>query len=132
MIEFVECQETTGAAIAEHIERIKELGLNMINCRSQSYDNAANMTGIHKGCATKIKESFPKSKFYYCMNHDLNLAVSKSCQLSEMMIMLENTKQLGIFFKYSPKRQHYLEESFDAVRKSGGIAKTIQIKKNSL
>ncbi|VDI45245.1 Hypothetical predicted protein, partial [Mytilus galloprovincialis] len=116
LIEFVKCQETTGAAIAEHImERIQELGLNMINCRSQSYDNAANMTGINKGCATKIKESFPKAKFYYCMNHDLNLAVSKLCQLSEMMIILENTKQLGIFFKYSPKRQHYLEESFDAV-----------------
>ncbi|CAC5424195.1 unnamed protein product [Mytilus coruscus] len=95
LIEFVECQETTGAAIAEHIiERINELGLNMINCSSQSYDNAANMTGIHKGCATNIKESFPKAKFFYCMNHDSNLAVSKSCQLPEMMIMLENTKHL--------------------------------------
>lgn len=85
LIEFVECQETTGAAIAEKIiERVNELGLNMQNCRSQSYDGAANMAGVHKGCATKISELYPKAKYYYCLNHDLNLAVSKSCQLPEM------------------------------------------------
>ena len=101
LIEFVECQETTGGAISEKIiERVNELGFNMPNCRSQSYDGAANMAGVHKGCATKISEVYPKAKYYYCLNHDLNLAVSKSCQLPEMQIMLENTKQLGIFSSF--------------------------------
>lgn len=41
------------------------------------------------------------------MNHDLNLAVKKSCKIPEMqIIMLDTCKQIGLFFKFSPKRQH--------------------------
>lgn len=73
------------------------------------------MSGKYNGCAARIKRLYPRAEYYYCMNHDLNLAVSKSCKVPEMQIMIESTKQLGIFFKYSPKRQNTLETSLTAV-----------------
>ena len=62
------------------------------------------MTGANKGCAARIKQVYPKAEYYYCMNHNLNLAVSKSCKLPEMQVMLDTVKQVGIFYKYSPKK----------------------------
>lgn len=50
------------------------------------------------------------------MNHDLNLAVKKSCKIPEMqIIMLDTCKQIGLFFKFSPKRQHAFLTSVDNV-----------------
>ena len=49
------------------------------------------------------------------MNHDLNLAVSNSCKLPEMQAMLDTVKQVGIFFRYSRKKQHCLEKVVDEV-----------------
>ncbi|CAG2241984.1 unnamed protein product [Mytilus edulis] len=116
VIEYIECKSTTCESIAENIlAKVQELGLSMKNCRSQSYDGAGNMSGKYNGCAARIKRLYPRAEYYYCMNHDLNLAVSKSCKVPEMQIMIESTKQLGIFFKYSPKRQNTLETSLTAV-----------------
>lgn len=119
VIEYIECKSTTGESIAENIlAKVQELGLSMKNCRSQSYDGAGNMSGKYNGCAARIKRLYPRAEYYYCMNHDLNLAVSKSCKVPEMRIMIESTKQLGIFFKYSPKRQNTLETSLTAIKGS--------------
>ena len=44
-----------------------------------------------------------------CMNHDLNLAISKACQLPEIRVMLAAATDVALFFKYSPKEQTCLE-----------------------
>ena len=61
-------------------------------CRSQSYDGAANMRGAKSGVATRIQSIHPDARYYYCMNHDLNLAVSKASKIQEMHIMLDTVK----------------------------------------
>lgn len=48
-------------------------GLDIKLCRSQGYDNAATMSGIHSGVQTRIKELNPKVLFVPCANHSLNL-----------------------------------------------------------
>lgn len=35
-----------------------DLGIDMKNCRGQSYDNAQNMSGIYNGLQSRIKKSF--------------------------------------------------------------------------
>ena len=38
-----------------------------------------------------------------CANHDLNLVFGKCSKVPEIHVMLDSLKQLGIFFKCSPK-----------------------------
>lgn len=94
------------------------------------------MAGANKGCAGRIKQVYPKAEYYYCMNHDLNPAVTKSCRLPEMQVMLDTVKQGGIFYKYSPKMQRKLEECISAVSReknqTGGEVAERQTKKGKM
>ncbi|XP_071835292.1 52 kDa repressor of the inhibitor of the protein kinase-like [Apostichopus japonicus] len=118
IVEFIECENITGLALAKQIlDKIDGIGLSMNECRSQSYDGAGNMAGLRRGCASRISNLHPKAVYYYCMSHDLNLAVSKSCNLPEMQVMLDAVKQVGLFFRYSPKKQTCLEASIDKINR---------------
>ena len=59
-----------------------------MDCRSQSYDGAPNVSGHTNGCAAIIKHDSQKAEYYYGMNHDLNLALSYACKCLEMKCML--------------------------------------------
>jgi hypothetical protein len=59
-----------------------ELGLNTQDCRGQSYDNAANMSGVYTGLQARIKAVNPLAHFVPCTAHSLNLvgvAAAGSC-----------------------------------------------------
>ena len=89
LVKFNEVPNTTGESLAECIMKcVENLGLKMSNCHAQSYDGAANMAGKNKGVAARISSLFPLVLHYYCMTHDLNLALSKACSLPELKIML--------------------------------------------
>lgn len=57
----------------EIIQSLENNGLDLKLCRSQGYDNATTMSGIHTGVQTRIKEQNPKAIFVPCANHSLNL-----------------------------------------------------------
>ena len=44
-----------------------------MNCRSQSYDNASNMSGVYKGVQACIKEMNSLAEVVPCSAHSLNL-----------------------------------------------------------
>ncbi|XP_008178879.1 zinc finger MYM-type protein 1-like [Acyrthosiphon pisum] len=48
-------------------------GLDINNCRGQSYDNASNMSGMYTGLQARIKEVNPLATFVPCSAHSLNL-----------------------------------------------------------
>lgn len=81
-------------------------------------DSAGNMSGKYNGCAAKFREHSSKAVDHYCSSHDLNLVLCKSSQVKEIHIMQEALKQLGIFFKYSPKRCRCLEKDVNAGREA--------------
>ena len=58
----------------------------------------------------------------------LNLMLCKACDVKEIHLMLDALTQLGLFFKYSPKRSRQLEVAVDEVNqkrcKSDQISKT--------
>ena len=105
----------------------------MKNCRSQSCDGTGNMAGANICCAIRIKQVYPKAEYYFFMNHYLRIAVTKSCKLPEMQVMLDTIKQVGIFYKYSPTEQRKLEECISAVSReknqAGGEVTERRIKK---
>ena len=45
-VDFIESHEKTGSGLATEItEKLEKDGLNLNDCRSQGYDNGANMAG---------------------------------------------------------------------------------------
>lgn len=52
---------------------LKDLNLDIANCRGQSYDNASNMAGIYNGLQSKIRQKNHLAYFVPCGAHSLNL-----------------------------------------------------------
>lgn len=47
--------------------------IDINNCRGQSYDNAANMSGIYSGLQARIVKKNPYAYYVPCAAHSLNL-----------------------------------------------------------
>ena len=106
LLEFEQCEETTGAAICQKLVTcLNKLDLDPQNCRAQTYDGAGNMAGATKGCAANFMKIKPRANYYQCASHSLNLALCKASKLPEVQIMMDTLKSVAIFFKYSPQRQ---------------------------
>ena len=89
------------------------------------------MSGHLNGCRAKFQESVPRASYYHCSSHQLNLALSKACVVPGIQHMLADLKALGIYFKYSPKRQRRLEDAVMEVnerRESAGVKKVSSTK----
>ena len=67
------------------------------------------MAGRINGCAANFLMLVPQATYYHCASHQLNLAISKTAKVNEIQIMLSTLTSIGLFFKYSPKRQRHLE-----------------------
>lgn len=111
LLEFVKMESCTGEAISKAIIKcLEEHGLSIHDCRGQTYDGAGAMKGIVNGCQAHISNINPLAEYHHCQSHRLNLALNGTSKITEFAILMENLKQLGIFFKYSPKRQHILRQ----------------------
>ena len=110
LLEFVSCEKITGEDLCENLIKSQQsCGLDVQFCRSMTMDGAGNMAGKQAGCAARFTQQSPRALYHYCSNHDLNLALCKSCSVTEIRSMLDTITQLGVFFKYSPKRSRRLE-----------------------
>ncbi|XP_078679460.1 52 kDa repressor of the inhibitor of the protein kinase-like [Branchiostoma floridae x Branchiostoma belcheri] len=109
---FAACEEITGRALCDTIVgELRKVRLDPANCRAQCFDGAGNMAGVRNGCAANFKRTAaPRAPYFHCASHDLNLALCKACKVQDIQCMLETLKIVGIFFKYSPKRQRELEK----------------------
>lgn len=55
------------------ISMVQQLGLDLENCRGQSYDNASNMSGKYNGLQAHLKKQNPLIHYVPCAAHSLNL-----------------------------------------------------------
>jgi len=79
--------------------------LTLENCRGQSFDNAANMSGKYEGLQAHIKQKNPFAQFVPCAGHSLNLigvSATESCQ--EAINFFSYLQKLYNFFSSSPRR----------------------------
>jgi hypothetical protein len=73
---FVELESHTGEALANILLAfLQKIDVNIQNCRGQSYDNAANMSGRYKGMQTVIREHIKDARADYvpCVGHSSSL-----------------------------------------------------------
>ena len=116
LVEFVACTSVKGEDLCMHIlSTLQRLGLDPNTCRAQTYDGAGCMSGYLNGCQAKFREQVPRALYYHCGSHQLNLVLSRASDVSAIQCMLFDLKALGIFFRYSPKRQRQLECSIESI-----------------
>ena len=122
LIEYIECESITGEALCEDIKQtLLKLNLRLEDTVSQAYDGAANFSGHTKGCASRFQSIVPHAKYFHCSNHDLNLALCHTCHdIPEIRSMINCVTELGLFFKYSPKRVRVLEAMIAEENKGRG------------
>ncbi|KAG8226744.1 hypothetical protein J437_LFUL004395 [Ladona fulva] len=74
---FIDFLETEGKNAEDMtkliLDKIESDGLDIQNCRGQTYDNAAVMLGKHSGVQMRIKAVNQNAQFVACSNHSLNL-----------------------------------------------------------
>ena len=67
---FLDNRGHTGRGLAETVLKyLKDLGIEIANCRGQTYDNAANMSGIYNGMQTAVREVCPHADSIPCFAH---------------------------------------------------------------
>ena len=92
-------------------------------------DGVAKLSGRKKGCAVLLQEKGPLTVHNHCVNHDLNLVLAKRSKVPEIHVILDSLKQLGICFKYSPKRcrrfEDYVQQHNTTLPKNKKITKKI-------
>lgn len=80
---FLELSSTPGIAIKNAIlKQLENFGLNLGHVRGQGYDGGSNMSGRFNGVQALILKEQPLAVYTHCFSHDLNLCISKVCELS--------------------------------------------------
>lgn len=87
------------------LQNLNEHGLDISLCRSQGYDNAATMSGIHSGVQTRIKKINSKALFVPCANHSLNLCgIHSFASVPSCVTFFATMEMIYTFFSGSTHR----------------------------
>ncbi|KAF0706777.1 zinc finger MYM-type protein 1-like [Aphis craccivora] len=74
LVQLSPIKSHTGESIFVLLEEfLEKAGLNIVNCREQSYDNASNMSGKYKELQAYVKNKCNLAVYLPCTAHSLNL-----------------------------------------------------------
>lgn len=109
---FIQLERHTAEYLTHVVlDKLEKLGLNIENCRGQTYDNAANMSGRYTGLQARIKAMSSTAIYVPCANHSLNLSVNFACECSlEATDYFSTVQSIYTFFSASPQRWSLLKE----------------------
>ena len=130
LLRIVNCELTKGVSIHEHfmgflladdttgqgllqlfLGHLEKLGLDLSNCRGQSYDNGSNMQGKTQGVQARMLQLNPKALCVQCGSHTLNLVVGDAAKSSTISLGYFGTLQrLYNLFSGSVQRWTILQE----------------------
>ena len=80
-LQFIPMFGHTGAHMAElALTFLRQHGIDIKDCRGQSYDNAANMSGKFNGMQTLIRQECSSAAFVPCSAYSLNLVGNSAAQ----------------------------------------------------
>lgn len=86
-------------------EMLQDNNIDISNCRSQSYDNARNMSGIYSGVQARFREVNKLAEWVPCAAHSLNLVGSVAVECCTEAIKLFGVVQsIYTFLSASPQR----------------------------
>lgn len=93
------------------LKNLKNIHVEIDNCRGQAYDGASTMSGEINGVQSKIKEIVPQALFVHCSAHKLNLILSdavSSCLIANTFF--GTIEAIYAFLSSSLPRLHIFNE----------------------
>ena len=105
-LKFLPVYSHRSEALAENVlKTLEELEIDILQCRGQSYDNAANMAGKYSGLQARIIAVNHLAEFVPCSAHSLNLvgvnAVESCSAVLQFFFLVQNIYN---FFSVSTHR----------------------------
>ena len=88
LLVFFPCEDIKGKSIRNYLVKTSEdSGLNLMMCRSQTFDGAGNILGKTKRAVARfcLKTKSEKALYFHCASHELNLCLPKVPQVSNML-----------------------------------------------
>ena len=106
------CEEgISGEALASLIlDSIRRHELDADFLRGQGYDGAGNIARNLRAVKARIQAELPKAVYVHCAPHKLNLVIVEACKIPAVRNAMGGITKVADFFKYSPKRQAFLEK----------------------
>ncbi|XP_050065317.1 zinc finger MYM-type protein 1-like [Aphis gossypii] len=94
---FVPIEQHDGKYLFDVLNKmLNDNNIGISKCRSQSYDNASNMSGIYSGVQARFREINKLAEWVPCAAHSLNLVGSVTVECSSPQrwsIILKNIKE---------------------------------------
>ncbi|GBP08864.1 hypothetical protein EVAR_78261_1 [Eumeta japonica] len=85
------------------LDFLSESGIDIKDCRGQSYDNASNMSGKYTGLQARIKEINKYAEYIPCLAHSLNLVAKCATDCcTEALLFFDFIENLYTFFPLLP------------------------------
>ncbi|XP_067127187.1 zinc finger MYM-type protein 1-like [Centruroides vittatus] len=111
---FIPIYSHSGESLEnELLQNIAKFGLDISNCKGQSYDNAANMSGKYNGLQNRIKRHSETAHYVPCASHSLNLVINSASESCLQAITYFNLLEIiYTFFSASTYRWNILEKAF--------------------
>lgn len=72
---FAEGKTTTGKRYQIYFLLNEKYGIIIANMRAQGYDDAVNMSGVHRCVQARVRERIPLASYVHCKTHNLDLAI---------------------------------------------------------
>ena len=106
-------ESTTGQAIATLILHVLlHLDLPATNLHRQTFDGAANMSGMYNGAQALIQADYPLETFVHGSSHCTNLVAHNACKaLPVVRDAIAVVHELRVFFHQSGKSKSQLISS---------------------
>ena len=104
-------QKKAGSLVDEILKQLEKDDMDLQDCRSQCYDNAATMAGHRTGVHQRISEKNNLAIFVNCDNHLLNLVGVHAAKQDIIMVTFFVTiEALYVFFSHSTLRWEKTQE----------------------
>ena len=110
---FNDIKKSDSESLFQYLKKIlSELGLELSLVRSQSYDGAANMSGLISGLQTRVKEENKLAIYVHCCAHNLNLVLCDACsECNEAVTFFGTVQKIYNYFTQSQPRHNVLEDA---------------------
>ncbi|XP_077263727.1 zinc finger MYM-type protein 1-like [Temnothorax americanus] len=117
---FIHISRKNAEGLVEDIlQQLEKDEMELQDCRSQCYDNAAVMAGHKSGVHQRISEKNNLAIFVNCNNHSLNLVGVHAAKQDIMMVTFFGViEALYVFFSHSTQRWEKLKNAVPVVVKS--------------
>ena len=111
-VTFLDMQDNTGQELAESLLTfLGNHGIDVADCRGQSYDNASNISGKYNGMQAIIRLHCELADYVPCAAHSLNLVGQSAAGYCQLAVgFFDFLQRLYTFFAASTHRRKVLND----------------------